>query len=92
MQVVMMTMDELQAYSSNLVNSTIASLPKPENNNRYPEFLTRSQAAEFLGGISLPSLDKLVKERKLIVRHPTPDRSVFWIEDLRSHLLIQKSR
>ncbi len=91
MQVVMMTMDELQAYSSNLVSNTIASLPKPENGHRYPEFLTRSQACEFLGGISLPTLDNLAKKGLITVFRPTPDRVVFHIEQLREYLLSQKS-
>ena|SRR4028118_1999623 len=53
-------------------------------------FLSRHEARQFLGGISLTNLDKLAKEGKLQPCRPTPDRIFYYLPDLVTYMLSTK--
>jgi hypothetical protein len=56
-----------------------------------PEYLTKEETKIFLGKISTPSLDKLVRIGALTPCRPTPNRVVFAKEDLQAYLLKTKT-
>jgi hypothetical protein len=85
------SLDEIDERIKNAVMAAISQVALPNNKfNSYSEVLTKPEARKLLGGISTPSFDKLIHEKKFNVYRPTPGRVVFLRSELMKYLLNSK--
>lgn len=84
------TINELLIIISHLGSQ----IPKTEKAELYPakDFLTKDEAREYLGSISMVTLDRIIKENKTLVCRPTADRVCFFREDLKAYMLSTKTK
>ncbi len=84
--------EELSALLSRSITKGVEeALSKlPPQANEFPEFMTKAQAREYIGGLSQPTFDKLVAAGAIAPCDVSEGRLVFWKEDLKKYVLSKK--
>jgi hypothetical protein len=92
MTVLVHTTEELRAILIDAAKegASLALSNMPPQENQFPEFMTKLQARQYIGGLSQPTFDKLVASRAISPCDVSEGRLVFWKEDLKTYLLSKK--
>lgn len=82
-------LEELQHLIRTTIQETVRVNTPPATSHQ-PELLTKKEAMKFLGNVSTPTFDKLVKEGKVNKYKPSEGRVVFLRSELIAYVITTK--
>ena len=83
-------LEELQHFIRTTIQETVRISTPPPAASQHSELLTKKEAMKFLGDVSTPTFDKLVKEGKINKYKPTEGRVVFLRSQLMAYVITTK--
>lgn len=83
-------LEELQHFIRATIQETVRVSTPPPTAPLYPELLTKKEAMKFLGDMSTPTFDKLVREGKIHKYKPSEGRVVFLRSELIAYVITTK--